>query len=154
MRLGSGIARVQALRAAGCPVGIGVDGSASNDSSNMIQECRQALLLTRVAHGGDAITVEEVFRMATVESASCLGRDDIGRLAPGHAADVALFALDGIDYSGCHDPLSALLLATTTRVHTLIVNGRARIRRGAFLDFDLEALVREHGAAARRLVQG
>ncbi len=154
MRLGSGIARVQALRAAGSPVGIGVDGSASNDSSNLIQECRQALLLTRVAHGAEAITVEEVFRMATVEGAACLGRDDTGRLAPGYAADVALFALDGVEHAGCHDPLAALLLATTTRVHTLVVNGRVRVRRGAFVEFDLARVVAAHRAAARRLVAG
>jgi len=152
MRLGSGIARVQALRAAGSPVGIGVDGSASNDSSNLIQECRQALLLTRVAHGAEAITVEEVFRMATVEGAACLGRDDIGRLVPGYAADIALFALDGVEHAGCHDPLAALLLATTTRVHTLVVNGRVRVRRGAFVEFDLARVVAAHRAAARRLV--
>lgn len=152
MRLGSGIARVQALRSAGAPVGIGVDGSASNDSSNLIQECRQALLLTRVAHGADAITVDEIFRMATVESAACLGRDDVGRIAEGFAADIALFSLDGIEHSGCHDRLSALLLATTTRVHTLIVNGLVRISGGRFVDFDLERLRREHDVAARKLV--
>lgn len=154
MRLGSGIARVQALRSAGAPVGLGVDGSASNDSGNMIAECRQALLLTRVAHGADAIAVDEVFRMGTREGAACLGRDDIGRIAPGFAADIALFSLGGIEHSGCHDPLAALLLATTTRVHTLIVNGRVRIRGGAFVDFDLDALVARHGAAARRLIAG
>jgi 8-oxoguanine deaminase len=152
MRLGSGIARVQALRAAGAPVGIGVDGSASNDSSNMIAECRQALLLTRVAHGAGALRVEEALRMATVEGAECLGRDDIGRIAPGFAADIALFALDGVEHAGCHDPLAALLLATTTRVHTLIVNGRVRIRGGRFVDFDLDRAIAAHRATARRLV--
>lgn len=154
MRLGSGIARVQALRAAGAPVGLGVDGSASNDSGNMIAECRQALLLTRVAHGADAIAVDEVLRMATREGAACLGRDDIGRIAPGYAADVALFSLAGIEHSGCHDPFAALLLAATTRVDTLVVNGRVRVRGGAFVDFDLDALVARHNAAARRLVSG
>lgn len=154
MRLGSGVARVQALRAAGAPVGIAVDGSASNDSSNMIAECRQALLLTRVTHGADAITTDDVLRMATVDSAACLGRSDIGRIAPGYAADIALFSLQGVEHSGCHDPLAALVLATTTRVHTLIVNGRVRVRGGRFTDFDLETLVSRHREAARRLVAG
>jgi len=120
----------------------------------MIAECRQALLLTRVAHGADAIAVDEIFRMATREGAACLGRDDIGRIAPGFAADIALFALDGIEHSGCHDPLAALLLATTTRVHTLVVNGRVRVRGGAFVGLDLDALVARHTAAARRLIAG
>jgi len=154
MRLGSGIARVQALRAAGAPVGIGVDGSASNDSSNLIAECRQALLLTRVAHGAEALAVEEAFRMATVEGAACLGRDDVGRIAPGFAADVALFSLDGVEHAGAHDALAALLLTTTTRVHTLVVNGRVRIRGGRFVDFDLERAIAQHRVAARRLVAG
>lgn len=154
MRLGSGIARVQALRAAGAPVGIGVDGSASNDSSNLIQECRQALLLTRVAHGATAITVDDVFRMATVDGAACIGRDDIGRIAPGFASDIALFSLDGLDHSGAHDPLSALLLTTTTRAHTVVVNGRVRVRRGEIVGLDTERLVAAHRAAARRLVAG
>jgi cytosine/adenosine deaminase-related metal-dependent hydrolase len=92
--------------------------------------------------------------MATVDSAACLGRSDIGRIAPGYAADIALFSLQGVEHSGCHDPLAALVLATTTRVHTLIVNGRVRVRGGRFTDFDLETLVSRHREAARRLVAG
>jgi 8-oxoguanine deaminase len=152
MRLGSGIARVQALRAAGSPVGLGVDGSASNDASNMIQECRQALLLTRVAHGAGAITIDDVFRIASAGGAACLRRDDIGRLAPGCAADIALFPTGGLERSGAHDPLAALLLTSTTRADTVIVNGNARVRRGEIVGLDVERLVAQHGAAARRLV--
>ena len=89
MRLGSGFAPVSGLRQAGCPVGLGVDGSASNDSSHMLAEARQALLLQRVKHGAAALGVAEALRMATVEGARCLGRDDIGTLEPGKRADLA-----------------------------------------------------------------
>src|SRR5664279_3813342 len=121
MRLGSGFAPVGALRRAGCPVGLGVDGSASNDSSHMLAEVRQALLLQRVRHGADALGVVDALRLATVEGARCLGRDDIGSLEAGKRADVALFDLRDVGYSGAGDALSALLLCAPTRVSTLVV---------------------------------
>jgi 8-oxoguanine deaminase len=124
MRLGSGIAPVLALRCAGCAVGLGVDGSASNDSSNMLAEVRQALLLNRLAHGAAALTVPQALRMATVEGARCLGRHDIGSLEPGKRADIALFDLCDPAYSGAEDAISALLLCAPTSVRTLVIDGR------------------------------
>ena len=110
MRLASGIARAVELEDAGSPVGIGVDGSASNDASNMIQEVRQALYLQRLRYGAETVTIERALGWATAGSASALGREDIGTLAPGKQADLALFRLDGLRFSGSHDPLAAMLL--------------------------------------------
>ena len=118
MRLGSGVAPVLGLRRAGCPVGLGVDGSASNDSSHMLAEVRQALLLTRLARGAAAINVRDALRMATIEGARCLGRDDIGTLQAGKRADIALFDLQDVGYSGAEDPVAALLVCAPTPVHT------------------------------------
>jgi cytosine/adenosine deaminase-related metal-dependent hydrolase len=150
MRLGSGCAPVLALRRAGCPVGLGVDGSASNDSSHMLAEARQALLLQRLKHGAAALGVSEALRMATVEGARCLGRDDIGSLEPGMRADLAMFDLRGVGYSGAGDAVSALLLCAPTRVSTLIVEGRVVVENGELQTIALEpALVRHRRLAAR-----
>jgi cytosine/adenosine deaminase-related metal-dependent hydrolase len=152
MRLGSGIAPVHALARAGCPVGLGVDGSASNDGSHLLAEARQALLLGRVARGADAVKVEDALRMATVEGAACLGRDDVGSLEPGKRADVALFDLRDVGYSGAGDPLLGLLLCAPTRVHTLVVDGRPVIEDGELRTLGLEAVVARHRRAAARLL--
>ena len=152
MRLGSGIAPVQALADAGCPVGLGVDGSASNDGSHMLAEARQALLLGRVTRGADAVKVEEALRMATVAGAACLGRDDIGRLEVGARADVALFDLRDVTYSGAGDPLLALLLCAPTRVHTLVVDGRPVVEDGELRTIALEPVLARHRRAAARLM--
>ena len=152
MRLGSGIAPVHALAAAGCPVGLGVDGSASNDSSHLLAEARQALLLGRVARGADAVRVEEALAMATVGGAACLGRSDIGVLEVGQRADVALFDLRDVGYSGAGDPLLALLLCAPTRVHTLIVNGRPVVEDGALRTIALEQLLVRHRKIATRML--
>ncbi len=154
MRLGSGIAPVIALRRSGCPVGLGVDGSASNDSSHMLAEARQALLLARVAGGATAMTVKEALRLATVEGAACLGRGDIGSLAVGKRADVALFDLNEIGYSGAGDPLLALLLCAPTRVHTLVVEGRVVVEGGQLRTIDPAPYVRRHRRAAAKLLGG
>lgn len=151
MRLGSGIAPIHALAAAGCPVGLGVDGSASNDGSHLLAEARQALLLGRIARGADAVKVEEALTMATVGGAACLGRDDIGVLEPGRRADVALFDLRDVGYSGAGDPLLGLLLCAPTRVHTLIVNGRPVVEDGELSTLSLAPVVRRHGRIAARL---
>ncbi len=124
MRLGSGIAPALALRRAGSPVGLGVDGSASNDSSHMLAEARQALLLNRLAHGASALKAMEALRMATVGGAECLGRDDIGSLAVGKRADIALFDLRDVGYSGAEDVAAALVLCAPTQVETLVVEGQ------------------------------
>jgi 8-oxoguanine deaminase len=151
MRLGSGFAPVPALRRAGCPVGLGVDGSASNDSSHMLAEARQALLLQRVRHGAAALSVRDALRMATVEGARCLGRDDIGSLEPGMRADVALFDLRGVGYSGAGDAVSALLLCAPAQVDTLVVEGRVVVEGGALQTISLESILRRHRKLAARL---
>jgi 8-oxoguanine deaminase len=152
MRLGSGVAPVLALRKAGCPVGLGVDGSASNDSSHMLAEVRQALLLQRVEHGAAALTVRDALRMATVEGARCLGRDDIGSLEVGKRADVAMFDLRQLGYSGAGDALSALLLCAPARVDALIVEGRMVVESGELLTIPLPATLARHRKLAAKLV--
>jgi 8-oxoguanine deaminase len=154
MRLGSGVAPVPALRRAGCPVGLGVDGSASNDSSHMLAEVRQALLLQRVRYGAAAMAVGDALRMATVEGARCLGRDDIGSLQPGKRADVAMFDLRGAGYSGAGDAVSALLLCAPAQVDTLVVEGRALVEGGTLQSMSLELILRRHRKLAARLQLG
>lgn len=130
MRLGSGVCRVRALRAAGCPVGLAVDGSASNDSSNLLAELRQCLLLHRLAGGAAAMSVAEVLEMATLGGARCLGRDDIGRLAPGCCCDLAVFDLQDLGYDGAIDPVAALLLCHPMPARQVVVGGRVLETRG------------------------
>jgi 8-oxoguanine deaminase len=154
MRLGSGIAPVGALRRAGCPVGLGVDGSASNDSSHMLAEVRQALLLQRVRYGAAALAVTDALRMATVEGARCLGRDDIGSLEPGKRADVAMFDLRGAGYSGAGDAVSALLLCAPAQVDTLVVEGRVVVEGGSLRTISLESILRRHRRLAAKLQRG
>jgi len=123
MRLGSGICRVRDLRAAGSPVGLAVDGSASNDSSNMLAELRQALLLHRVLSGASGMSVQEVLEMATLGGAACLGREDLGSLEQGKACDLAVFDLGAIGYDGAQDPVAALLLCHPEPVREVIIGG-------------------------------
>jgi 8-oxoguanine deaminase len=153
MRLGSGVAPVLDLRRRGCPVGLGVDGSASNDSSNLLAEARQALLLQRVVHGPSALTVNDALEMATLEGARCLGRSDLGSLEPGKPADIALFNLEALGYSGAGDPLSALLLCAPTAVDTLIINGRITIEKGELQTVAITPVLRHHRQIARRICQ-
>jgi cytosine/adenosine deaminase-related metal-dependent hydrolase len=154
MRLGSGCARVPELLRAGCPVGLGVDGSASNDSSHMLAEARQALLLHRLRRGAAAMRVTDALRMATVEGARCLGRDDIGSLEVGKRADIALFDLNGLGYSGAGDALSALLLCAPARVQTLVVEGRVVVEDGELKTLSLDRLLERHRRFAARLTAG
>ena len=125
MRLGSGVCRVRDLRAAGCPVGLAVDGSASNDSSNLLAELRQALLLHRVTGGAAGMTVDEVLEMATLGGAGCLGRTDVGAVEPGRACDLAVFDLTAVGYDGADDPVAALLLCHPEPAKTVVVGGNA-----------------------------
>ncbi|MCC7429322.1 8-oxoguanine deaminase [bacterium] len=152
-RLGSGICEVNKLRKAGCPVGIGVDGSASNDSSNILSEIRQALLLTRVKYGAEAIKVEDVLEMATFDGAKCLSRDDIGKIEVGKCADLAIFDLNHLNYSGAEDPLGAIVLCQATTVDTLIVNGEIKIRNKEFVDFGLQEKIFRHREKAKKLLK-
>lgn len=131
MRLGSGICRVRDLRRAGSPVGLAVDGSASNDSSNLLAELRQTLLLHRVLGGAAAMTVQEVLEMATLGGARCLGREDAGAIAPGRACDLAVFDLEAIGYDGADDPVAALLLCHPEPARATIVGGRLVYERDA-----------------------
>jgi 8-oxoguanine deaminase len=153
MRLASGTARVLELEDAGVPVGLGVDGSASNDASNMILEARQALYLQRLRYGAQ-VPVERALGWATRGSAAVLGRPDLGQLAPGMQADLALFRLDDLRFSGSHDPLAALLLCAADRADRVMVGGQWRVVDGQIPGLDVAGLIAEHSAAARRLVNG
>ncbi|UVJ38886.1 8-oxoguanine deaminase [Arthrobacter sp. CJ23] len=153
MRLASGTARVLELEAAGVPVGLGVDGSASNDASNMILEARQALYLQRLRYGAD-VPVERALGWATRGSAAVLGRSDIGQLAPGLQADLALFKPDELRFSGSHDPVAALLLCGADRADRVMVGGQWRVVDSAIPGLDVAGLIAEHTAAARKLISG
>jgi cytosine/adenosine deaminase-related metal-dependent hydrolase len=156
MRLASGIAPIRAMRDAGVPVSIAVDGSASNDSGHLLGEARLALLLQRVAHGPvdgpSALTAREVLEIATLGGAKVLNRDDIGALAPGMAADIVTVPLDEIGLAGAqHDRLAALFFCHVPRVRHSIVNGRVVVRDGQIMTVELPRLVERHNALAHRL---
>ena len=151
MVLASGFCRVPDLEGAGCAVGLGVDGSASNDASNLIEEVRHAFLLQRVAHGIERVSHLDALRWATEGSAACVGRPDLGRIAEGKQADLALFRLDELRFSGCGDPLAALVLCGAHRADRVMVAGRWAVIDGAVPGLDLAALRQRHQAAARRL---
>lgn len=152
MVLSSGICRTLELQAAGAPVGLGVDGSASNDGSNLMQEVRQALLIGRLRYGADEMTHFKALQMATEGSAGCLGRSDIGEIAVGKQADLALFKLDEPRFSGAGDPLAALMLCGAHRADHVMVGGNWRVKNGEITDLDLAALMAAHSAAAKKLV--
>ena len=151
MRLASGTCRAVELEDAGAAVGLGVDGSASNDGSNLILEARQALYLQRLRYGAH-VPPERALRWATAGSARALGRDDLGEIAVGRQADLALFRLDDLRFSGSHDPLAALLLCGADRADRVMVAGRWRVVGGQIEGLDLPALVADHSAAARGLL--
>ncbi|GGW21133.1 8-oxoguanine deaminase [Gemmobacter lanyuensis] len=150
-RLGSGIAPVRAMRDAGVKVGLGVDGSASNDAGNLIAEARQTLLLQRVARGADAMAAREALEIATLGGARVLGRDDCGQILPGLRADLAIWDMHGIEAAGSWDPVAALVLCGPTRVRDLWVEGRAVVREGRMATLDLEALLGRQRRLALRL---
>lgn len=154
MRLASGIARAVELQDAGAPVGIGVDGSASNDSSNMIREVRQALYVQRLRYGAETVTTGRALDWATRGSAAALGRTDIGSLQVGGQADLALFRPEGLAFSGSHDPLTALLLCGAERADRVMVAGQWRVIDSHVVGLDTEALVAQHSEVAHRLVAG
>ncbi|WP_270934876.1 8-oxoguanine deaminase [Falsiroseomonas oryzae] len=155
MRLASGIAPIPAMRRAGVPVGLGVDGSASNDSGHLLAEARQAMLLARVGHGPAAMGAREALEIATLGGARVLGRDDIGALAPGLAADVVAFDLGGLDLAGAgEDPVAALVFCTPARVALSVIAGRIVVRDGRLLTLDERAQAERHRAAARALAAG
>jgi 8-oxoguanine deaminase len=157
MRLASGIAPIRAMRDAGVPVSIAVDGSASNDSGHMLGEARLALLLQRVAHGPvkgpSALSAREVLEIATLGGAQVLNRDDIGALAPGMSADIVCVPLDDIGVAGAHhDPLAALFFCHVPRVKHTIVGGRVVVRDGALTTVELPRLLQQHNRLAATLL--
>jgi cytosine/adenosine deaminase-related metal-dependent hydrolase len=126
-RLGAGIARVRDLRDAGVRVGLGVDGSASNEAGSLLEEVRQAVLFARATGGPQAMAVRDALEMATIGGASVLGRaDELGSLEPGKLADVALWRVDGLPHAGIVDPVAALVLGSPPPLELLLVHGRPR----------------------------
>jgi 8-oxoguanine deaminase len=151
-RLGAGIAPVAALTAAGAPVGLGVDGPASNEAGELAGELRQALLVARLAGGPQALTARETLALGTIHGARCLGREEeIGSLEPGKLADVALWDLGGIDHAGIADPVAALVLGPRPRVRHLLVGGDAVVEDGRLMTGDEETIARELETASARL---
>lgn len=154
MRLASGIAPVRSMRDAGVPVGLGVDGSASNDGAHMLGEARQALLLQRVGHGPAAMGAREALEIATLGGARVLNRDDIGALAPGMSADFVAFDMAAVGYAGAgHDPVAALVFCTPANVDTSVINGRVVVERGRLLTADLPVMLGRHNALAQTLFE-
>lgn len=153
MRLASGIAPVRAYVDAGVPVGIGVDGSASNDSSHLLAEARMAMLLQRVMGNPAGLTAEEALWIATRGGADVLGRDDVGQLAPGMAADFIGLRLDALSYAGgaVHDPLAATLFCHPQQVDLSVINGRIVVEDGILLTLDLGPVIERHNHIAIKL---
>jgi 8-oxoguanine deaminase len=151
MVLASGHCRTRELEAAGAPVGLGVDGSASNDSSNMMEGVRHALMLNRLTYDA-LVTHLDALRWATQGSARCLGRSDIGEVAVGKQADLALFTLDDLRFSGAGDPLAALVLCGAHRADRVMIGGQWRVLDGSPVGVDVAALRASHGAAALRFL--
>jgi cytosine/adenosine deaminase-related metal-dependent hydrolase len=173
MRLASGIAPVRRMLDAGVPVGLGVDGSASNDGAQMVGEARQAMLLARVGRamqapqraadgrivfgcdvGSAEMSARDALALATRGGAEVLGRRDIGQLAPGLCADLALFDLRTVSMAGgaVHDPVAALLLCASPQAAWTVVNGRVVVREGRLASVDLPPLVERHNALALQLL--
>ena len=154
MRLASGIAPVGRMRCEGVSVGLGVDGSASNDGSHMLGEARQAMLLARVGFGPAAMSGREALEIATLGGAQVLNRDDIGVLAPGMAADVVAFDMRGLETAGAlHDPVAALVFCAPQRVAWSVIDGRVVVREGRLTTLDTRSLVARHNALAADLVR-
>jgi cytosine/adenosine deaminase-related metal-dependent hydrolase len=154
MRLASGIAPVRAYLDAGVAVGLGVDGSASNDSSHLLAEARMALLLQRVSGNPAGLSGEEALWLATRGGAQVLGRDDVGELAPGKAADFIGLRLGRLDYAGAlHDPLAALVFCSPQQVDLSVINGQTVVEGGYLLTVDMEPVVERHNRISRGLVE-
>ena len=148
MVLASGQCRTRELEAAGSPVGLGVDGSASNDSSNLMEAARHALMINRLTYDAARVTHLDALRWATAGSARCLGRSDIGVIAPGKQADLALYTLDELRFSGAGDPLAALILCGAHAADRVMIKGEWRLVDGAPPGVDVARLRAAHGQAA------
>jgi len=155
MRLASGIAPIRAMLDAQVKVGLGVDGSASNDSGHLLNEARQAMLLQRVNGNPAALSARQALEMATVGGASVLGRDDVGAIAPGMAADFVAYKLDSIGFAGAlHDPIGALAFCQPANVDVSIINGKIVVKDGHLLTLDLPVLIEEHNQLSMQLING
>lgn len=153
MRLASGIAPVKEYLEHGVRVGLGCDGSASNDSSHLLAEARTAMLLQRVKHGADALTATQVLELGTRGGASVLGRDDIGVLAPGKMADFVGYDLNQLAFAGAlHDPVAALVFCQPSNVDFSVINGKIVVEDGQIIGLDLPGLVAEHNRLAGEVV--
>ncbi len=152
MRLASGICPTLDLEQAGAIIGLGVDGSASNDASNLMYETRQALYLQRLRYGAERITPQKVLGWATRGSAHLLGREDIGEIRVGMQADLALFKMDELRFSGSHDPIAALILCGAERADYVMVGGQWRVIDGVIPGLDIASLIAQHRTAASALV--
>jgi cytosine/adenosine deaminase-related metal-dependent hydrolase len=150
LRLGAGVAPVRELVRAGARVGLGVDGSASNERSDLFLEVKQALLVARGRHGPEAMTAREAIRLGTRGGASILRRGDIGSLEPGKRADIAVWRLDGLELAGADDPVAGLVLAAPHRVDRLLVAGEEIVRDGSLVRADEADIARQHRVQARR----
>ena len=154
MLLASGIAPIRKMVNAGVKVGLGVDGSASNDASHMFHEPRQAMLLARVGGDVKAMNARDALELATIGGAKVLGRDDIGSLEIGKAADFIGINLNRLNYAGSHDPVAAILFCETPRVDVSVINGRVVVQDGNLLTLDLPPVVERHNKIAREMVNG
>jgi cytosine/adenosine deaminase-related metal-dependent hydrolase len=152
MRLGAGACRVEDLVRAGARVGLGVDGSASNEDANLAMEVHQALLLARVRNSSPrALDARAALRLATQGGAECLGRDDCGSLEGGKCADIACFRVDDLAHAGIKDLVAGLALAPPSRAQTVVVNGRLVVHDGRLLTADEEEIARQIAATSARL---
>jgi 8-oxoguanine deaminase len=155
MRLGSGVAPIRKMMARRVPVGLGVDGSASNDSGNLLDEARHAMLLQRVGLGPSAMTARQALELATIGGAQVLGRDDIGSLAPGMAADFAAYDLRGPATAGAlHDPVAAMVFCAPERSSWVVINGKVVVESGNLVTADLHSVLERHNRLSLRLVSG
>ena len=154
MRLGSGIAPIREMLDRGVKVSLAVDGSASNDSSHLLAEARMAMLLQRVQKGANALSAQEALEIATLGGAAVLGRNDIGSLAPGKAADFIAIHLDRLEYAGArHDPLGALLFCHPVNVDLSVINGRVVVEKGHVVGFDLERAIARQNEISKEMLK-
>ncbi len=153
MTLASGQCRTKELEAAGSPVGLGVDGSASNDNSNLMESLRHALMINRLTYDAASVSHLDTFRWASEGSARCLGRDDIGAIAPGRQADLGFFTLDELRFSGAGDPIAALVMCGAHAADRVMIGGVWQVADGQPAGVDVARLRREHGEAAKRFLE-
>lgn len=151
-RLGSGIAPVRAMRDAKVKVGLGVDGSASNDAGHLLDEARQCMLLQRVENGADAMSAREALEIATLGGAQVLGRTDCGSLEIGKRADIAIWRTDGVEMAGSWDPIAALVLTGPHKVHDLFVEGKAVVKSGGLVNVNLKHIIEHQNKLVQKFI--